>query len=51
MNIRKALAAVNASLTVACAWAETETVGGRTWTHSVNGDTAEIMVYYWPTKG
>ena len=24
------------------AWAETETVGGYTWTHRINGDTAEI---------
>ena len=26
------------------AWAETETVGGGTWTYQINGDTAEIMV-------
>ncbi len=26
------------------AWAETETVGGYTWTYRINGDTAEIMV-------
>ena len=44
MNIRKALAAVIASLTVAFAWAETETVGDYTWTYSVNGDTAENLV-------
>ena len=44
MNIRKALAAVIASLTVACAWAETETVGGYTWTYRINGETVEIMV-------
>ena len=24
--------------------AETETVGGYTWTYQINGDTAEIMV-------
>ena len=24
------------------AWAETETVGGYTWTYQINGDTAEI---------
>ena len=42
MNIRKALAAVIASLTVACAWAEKETVG--TWTYRINGETVEIMV-------
>ena len=33
------------------AWAATETTGGYTWTYQINGDTAEIMVYYWPTKG
>ena len=27
-----------------CAWAETETVGGCTWTYEINGDTAEILV-------
>jgi len=26
------------------AWAETETVGGYTWTCCINGDTAEIMI-------
>ena len=26
------------------AWAETETVGGYTWTYRINGDTAEIMI-------
>ena len=26
------------------AWADTETVGGYTWTYRINGDTAEIMV-------
>ena len=26
------------------AWAETETVGGYTWTYRINGYTAEIMV-------
>ena len=44
MNIRKALAVVIASFTVAFAWAETETVGDYTWTYSVNGDTAENLV-------
>ena len=24
------------------AWADTETVGGYTWTYQINGDTAEI---------
>ena len=28
------------------AWAETETVGGYTWTCRINGDTAEILVQY-----
>ena len=42
MNIRKALAVVIASFTVAFAWAETETVGGYIWTYRINGDTAEI---------
>ena len=44
MNIRKALAVVIASFTVACAWADTETVGDYTWTYSINGNTAEILV-------
>ena len=26
------------------AWAETESVGGYTWTYQINGDTAEIMI-------
>ena len=26
------------------AWAETETVGGYTWTYQINSDTAEILV-------
>ena len=26
------------------AWAETETVGGYTWTYQINGGTAEILV-------
>ena len=31
-----------AALAVACgAWAETEAVGGYTWTYRINGDTAE----------
>ena len=25
---------------VFCTWAETETVGGYTWTYQINGDTA-----------
>ena len=26
------------------AWAETETIGGYTWTYQINGDTAENLV-------
>ena len=26
------------------AWADTETVGGYTWTYRINGGTAEILV-------
>ena len=26
------------------AWAETEKVGGYTWTYHINGDTAEIFI-------
>ena len=26
------------------AWADTETVGGYTWTYRINGDTAGILV-------
>ena len=26
------------------AWAETETVGGYTWTYRINGDTVAIVV-------
>ena len=26
------------------AWADTETVGGYTWTYRINGDTAGIVV-------
>ena len=26
------------------AWADTETVGGYTWTYRIDGDTSEIMV-------
>jgi hypothetical protein len=34
-----------ATLAVASvAWAETETIGGYTWTYQINGDTAEIMI-------
>ena len=44
MNSRKALAVVITSFTVACAWAETETVGGGTWTCRIDGGTAGNMV-------
>ena len=40
-SMRGALAAAMAAFG---AWAETETVGGYTWTYQINGDTAEIMV-------
>ena len=26
------------------AWADTETVGGYTWTYQISGDTAEVLV-------
>ena len=28
-------------------WADTETVGGYTWTYRINGDTAEIYNSSW----
>ena len=41
----KKLMMLAAALAVAIgAWAETETVGGYTWTYRINGDTVEIMV-------
>ena len=36
------MAALLAAIAAGCAWAETETVGGYTWTYRINGDTAEI---------
>ena len=41
----KKLMMIAAAVAVAfCAWADTETVGGYTWTYRINGETAEIMV-------
>lgn len=45
MNIKKALAAVNASLTVACAWAEAETVGDVSECQRHGGDYGIIREY------
>ena len=33
-----------ASVAAFGAWADTETVGGYTWTYQINGDTAEVLV-------
>ena len=41
---KKLMLMVAAAAAVFGAWAETETVGGGTWTYQINGDTAEIMV-------
>ena len=39
------LFAAGATLAVSfVAWADTETVGGYTWTYRINGDTAGILV-------
>ena len=44
-EITKRLMVIAATLAVAIgAWADTETVGGYTWTYRINGDTAEIVV-------
>ncbi len=44
-EITKRLMVIAATLAVAFgAWADTETVGGYTWTYRINGGTAEIMV-------
>ena len=45
MNIKKASAAVNASLTVACAWAEAETVGDVSECQRHGGDYGIIREY------
>ena len=42
--MRKKLIAIVAVVAAFCAWAETETFGGYTWTYRINGDTAEIVV-------
>ena len=39
--MKKTVIMVVASLAF-CAWADTETIGGYTWTYRINGDTAEI---------
>ena len=38
--MRKKLIAIVAVVAAFGAWAETETVGGYTWTYQINGDTA-----------
>ena len=40
-NIVKSIFAA-ATLAATSAWADTETVGGYTWTYRINGDTAAI---------
>jgi hypothetical protein len=41
----KKLMMIAAAVAVAFgAWAETETIGGYTWTYQINGDTAENLV-------
>ena len=40
--MKKMVAMVTAALAVGAAWADTEKVGGYTWTYRINGDTAEI---------
>ena len=42
--MRKKLSAIVAVVAAFGAWAETETVGGYTWTYRINGDTAEIFI-------
>ena len=43
--MKKKLMMMFAALAVAFgAWAETETVGGYTWTYRISGDMAEILV-------
>ena len=38
---KKMVMLVAAAAVVFGAWAETETVGGYTWTYQINGDTAD----------
>ena len=42
MNMKRMLVVVSAVAVAFGAWADTETVGGYTWTYRINGDTAEI---------
>ena len=42
--MRKKLIAIVALVAAFGAWADTETIGGYTWTYQINGDTAEIVV-------
>ena len=44
MNIKKRTTVGVISMATVCARADTETVGGYTWTYRINGDTAEILV-------
>ena len=46
MKKRIAIFLVAAVAAAFCAWADTETVGGYTWTYRINGDTAEIYNNY-----
>ena len=43
--MKKMLMALAAVAVAFCAWADTATVGGYTWTYRITGDTAEI--YKW----
>ena len=47
--MKKMLMALAAVAVAFCAWADTETVGGYTWTYRITGDTAEI--YKWGGGG
>ena len=40
--VKKLMVALLAAIAVGCAWADTETVGGHTWTYRINGGTAEV---------
>ena len=42
MNMKRMLVVAYAVAVAFVAWADTETVGGYTWTYRINGDTAEI---------
>ena len=41
---RKLMMSVAAVAAAFGAWADTEKVGGYTWTYQINGDTGEILV-------